>query len=170
MSKTWKFSYQYGCYCNKLWMLLLLFLWQMVEKLSHYHSSNPVESDGVLKYLLVSIDFRAMLEFSIWQIVQSLDSYTPIFLKWTAKQSSPVLSLKFATASFQGVPSNVYRLKNSIQKNFFQLLIITTGLPHIKWSISPTAYQSTVHLLASWMEGFPLADCPYTLLTCLPVG
>jgi len=30
--------------------------------------------------------------------------YMPFFLKWAAKQSCPVLSLKFATASFLGLP------------------------------------------------------------------
>jgi hypothetical protein len=64
-------------------------------------------------------EFRAMLEFGIWQIVHSLDSYMPIFLKRAAKQSRPVLSLHFAPAPFLGLPSNVYRLKNSMQKNFF---------------------------------------------------
>jgi len=62
-------------------MLLLLFLWQMVEKLSHYCSVIPLALDGVLEHLLASIKFRAMLEFDVWKIVHSLDSHTPIFLK-----------------------------------------------------------------------------------------
>ena len=41
-------------------LLLLLFLWEMVEKLSHHHSGLPVEFDGVLEHLLVGIEFRAM--------------------------------------------------------------------------------------------------------------
>jgi uncharacterized metal-binding protein len=59
-------------------MLLLLFLWQMVQKLSHHRSVIPVELDGVLEHLLLGIEFRAMLEFGIWQVVHSLDSYMPI--------------------------------------------------------------------------------------------
>jgi len=38
--------------------MLLLFLWQMV-KLSHHRSGIPVEFDGVLKHVLVNIEFRA---------------------------------------------------------------------------------------------------------------
>jgi hypothetical protein len=38
---------------------MLLFLWQMVEKLSHHRSGFPVEFDGVLELLLVGIKFRA---------------------------------------------------------------------------------------------------------------
>jgi len=44
------------------------------------------------------------VECGIWQTVHSLDSYMPIFLKRTASHSCPVLSLKFATASFLGLP------------------------------------------------------------------
>ena len=62
-------------------MLLLLFLWQMVKKLSHHQSVIPVELDGVLEHLLVGIKFRVMLEFGIWKIVHLLDSHMPIFLK-----------------------------------------------------------------------------------------
>jgi len=40
--------------------MLLLFLWQMVEKLSHHCSGIPVEFDGVLEHVLVDIVFRAM--------------------------------------------------------------------------------------------------------------
>ena len=40
--------------------MLLLFLWQMVEKLSHRRSGIPVEFDGVLEHVLVGIEFRAM--------------------------------------------------------------------------------------------------------------
>jgi hypothetical protein len=40
--------------------MLLLFLWQMVEKLSHHPSGIPVEFDGVLELVLVGIEFRAM--------------------------------------------------------------------------------------------------------------
>jgi hypothetical protein len=39
-----------------------------------------------------------------WQIVHSLDSWMPIFLKWAARQPCSVLSLKFATTSFLGLP------------------------------------------------------------------
>jgi hypothetical protein len=53
----------------------------MVEKLSHHRSGIPVQFDGVLKHLLLSVEFRAMVEFGIWYIVHSLDSYMPIFLK-----------------------------------------------------------------------------------------
>jgi len=45
----------------------------------------------------------SMLEFGIWQIVHSLDSYMPIFLTRAARQSCPFLSLKFATTSFLGL-------------------------------------------------------------------
>ena len=45
-----------------------------------------------------------MVEFGIWHIVHSLGSYMPLFLKWAGRQSCPVLSLKFATASFIGLP------------------------------------------------------------------
>jgi len=62
-------------------MLLLLFLWQMAEKLSPYRSVIPVEFDSVLEHLLAGIEFMAMLEFGIWKIVHSLDSHMPIFLK-----------------------------------------------------------------------------------------
>jgi len=41
-------------------LLLLLFLWQMVEKLSYHCSGIPVEFDDVLEHLLVSIKFRAI--------------------------------------------------------------------------------------------------------------
>jgi len=37
---------------------MLLFLWQMVEKLSHHRSGIPVEFDGVLEHVLVGIVFR----------------------------------------------------------------------------------------------------------------
>ena len=40
----------------------------------------------------------------IWHIMYSLDSCMPIFLKWAARQSCPVLSLKFTAASFLGLP------------------------------------------------------------------
>jgi hypothetical protein len=46
-------------------MLLLLFVWQMVKKLSHHRSGIPVEFDGVLEHLVVGIKFRAMVEFGI---------------------------------------------------------------------------------------------------------
>jgi hypothetical protein len=46
----------------------------------------------------------SMVEFGIWQIGHSLDSYVPIFLKWAVRQSCPVWSLKFDTASFLGLP------------------------------------------------------------------
>ena len=46
----------------------------------------------------------SVVESGIWQTVNSLDSYMPVFLKWAARQSCPVLSLKFATASFLGLP------------------------------------------------------------------
>ena len=46
----------------------------------------------------------SMVEFGLRHIVHSLDSYIPIFLKRSSRQSCPVLSLKFATASFLGVP------------------------------------------------------------------
>jgi len=46
----------------------------------------------------------SMVEFGIWQIVHSLDSYVPIFLKRAVRQSYPVWSLKFDTASFLGLP------------------------------------------------------------------
>jgi hypothetical protein len=39
--------------------LLLLFLWRMVEKLPHHRSGIPVEF-GVLKHLLVDIEFKAI--------------------------------------------------------------------------------------------------------------
>jgi hypothetical protein len=45
----------------------------------------------------------SMVEFGIWHIVHSLDSYMPFFLKWAARRSCHVLSLKFATASFLGL-------------------------------------------------------------------
>jgi len=38
----------------------MLFLWQMVEKLSHHRRGIPVELDGVLEHLLVGIKIRAM--------------------------------------------------------------------------------------------------------------
>jgi hypothetical protein len=41
-------------------LLLLLFLWQILEKLSQYHCGVPVEFDGVLEHLLVNIKFRPM--------------------------------------------------------------------------------------------------------------
>ena len=41
-------------------MLLLLFVWQNVETLSHHPSGIPVEFDGVLEHSLVGIEFRAM--------------------------------------------------------------------------------------------------------------
>jgi len=90
-----------------------------MEKLSHYHSGIPVELVAALEHLLVGIKFRAMLKFSIWQIVHLRDSYMPMFLKLPAKQSCPIFSPKFATDSFLDLPSNVYRLKNSIQNFFF---------------------------------------------------
>ena len=40
--------------------MLLLFLWQRVEKLSHHHTGIQVEFDGVLEHVLVGIEFRAM--------------------------------------------------------------------------------------------------------------
>ena len=39
----------------------------------------------------------SMVEFGVWHIVHSLDSYMPVFLMCAARQSCPVLSLKFAT-------------------------------------------------------------------------
>ena len=41
-------------------ILLLLFLWQMMEKLSHHRSGIPVEFDDVLQHLLIGIEFKAM--------------------------------------------------------------------------------------------------------------
>ena len=89
----------------------LLFLWLMVEKLSHHCSGIPVEFDGVLEHLLVCITFRAIsrcsasiMEFGIWHILRSLDSYMPIFLILAARQSCPILSLKFVTVSFLHFP------------------------------------------------------------------
>ena len=35
------------------------------------------EFDGVLEHLLVGIEFKAMVEFAIWHIVHSMDSYMP---------------------------------------------------------------------------------------------
>jgi hypothetical protein len=91
--------------------VLLLFLWQMVEKLSVHCSGIPVEFDGVLEpcWLVMSLRQRircssSVVELGICHIVHSLDSYMPIFLKRAARQSCPVLSIKFATASFQGLP------------------------------------------------------------------
>ena len=52
-----------------------------MEKLAHYHSGITVEFDGVLKHLLVGIEFRAMVESAIRHIVHSMDSYMPVFLK-----------------------------------------------------------------------------------------
>jgi hypothetical protein len=52
----------------------------MVEKLSHHCSGIPAEFDGVLEHLLVGIEFRAVVEFFIWHIVQSLDSYVPLMV------------------------------------------------------------------------------------------
>jgi len=46
-----------------------------------------------------------MVEFGIWHIVHSLDSYMPIEVL-----DSHVLSLKFATASYLGLP--LYSAKN----------------------------------------------------------
>jgi hypothetical protein len=40
--------------------LLLLFLWQMVEKLSHHCSGIPVQFDGILEHLLHGIEFKAI--------------------------------------------------------------------------------------------------------------
>jgi hypothetical protein len=69
-------------------LLLLLLLLQMVEKLSHHHSGIPVEFDGVLEHLFWSVlslgqcsrCSSSMVEFGIWHIVHSLDSYMPIEL------------------------------------------------------------------------------------------
>ena len=41
-------------------LLLLLFLWQMVEKLSHNCSGIQLEFDGVLEHLLVCTEIRTM--------------------------------------------------------------------------------------------------------------
>ena len=41
-------------------MYMLLFLWQMVEKLSHHRSGISVEFDGIIELLLVGIEFRVM--------------------------------------------------------------------------------------------------------------
>jgi len=43
-----------------LLLLLLLFLWQMVEKLSHHCSGIPVEFYGVLEHLLVGTELGVM--------------------------------------------------------------------------------------------------------------
>ena len=53
-------SHSVYCHTVRSVILLLLFLWQMVEKLSHHCSVIPVECDGVLQHLLVGIEFRAM--------------------------------------------------------------------------------------------------------------
>jgi hypothetical protein len=78
-------------------MLLLLFLWQMVENLYHHCCGIPVAFDGVFQHWLVSFEFRAMLQMflvnggvDICQIVHSLNAYMPIFLKLAARQSCPV--------------------------------------------------------------------------------
>jgi len=52
-----------------LLLLLLSFLWQMVEKLSHHCSDIPVEFGGVLEHLLVSIEFRAIQQTFLVQVV-----------------------------------------------------------------------------------------------------
>jgi hypothetical protein len=53
----------------------------------------------------------SVMEFGIWHIVHSLDSHMPVFLKWAARQSCPILSLKFATTSFLGLP--LYSAQNT---------------------------------------------------------
>jgi len=62
-------------------VLVLVFLRQMVEKSSHHRSGIPIDTDGVHEHLLIGIEFRANLEFDIWHIVHSLNSYMPIFPK-----------------------------------------------------------------------------------------
>ena len=41
-------------------VVVVVSLWQVVEKLSHHRSGIPVEFDGVLEDLLVGIEFRAV--------------------------------------------------------------------------------------------------------------
>jgi hypothetical protein len=79
----------------------MLFLRQM-EKLSHHRSGIPVDFEGVLSTYCSVWDLgqysrftSSMVESGIWQIVHSLDSYKPVFFKWSARQSYPVLSLKY---------------------------------------------------------------------------
>jgi hypothetical protein len=45
---------------SELLMMIMMFLWQMVQKLSHCRCGIPVKFDGVLEQLLVGIKFRAM--------------------------------------------------------------------------------------------------------------
>jgi hypothetical protein len=58
-------------------IMFLLFLWQMVEKLSHHRSGITVEFCGILEHLLVGIEFRAMVEFGVQNFMHSPDSYMP---------------------------------------------------------------------------------------------
>ena len=66
---------------------------------------------GGVEHLLVGIKLgqcsrcsSSMAEFDTWHIVHSLDSCMHIFLMQAARQLYPVLSLKFATTSFLGLP------------------------------------------------------------------
>lgn len=63
----------------------MLFLWQILEKLSHHRCGIPVDFGSVLEHLLAGIEFRrcssSMVEFDVWHIVHSLDSFMPVFLK-----------------------------------------------------------------------------------------
>jgi len=84
-----------------LLLLLLLFLWPMLDKISHMVFLSTCWSVSSLQQC--SRCSSSMLQFGIWHIVPSLGSYMPVFLKQAARQSCPVLSLKFVTASFLGL-------------------------------------------------------------------
>ena len=87
------------CYCILWW--ILLFQWQRQRSLiialaSQWSLMVFLNTCWLVSSLEQHSRYSlSMVEFGIWHIVHSLDSYIPVFLKWTARQSYPVLSLKF---------------------------------------------------------------------------
>jgi hypothetical protein len=86
------------------------------------------------------------------------DSVVNYFLQRVSWNTGGIQCLKLSNSHITVVTVKMCKKKKQKQS------LITN-----KQNVSPTTYQSTVHLLASWMEGFPLAGCPYILLICLPV-
>jgi hypothetical protein len=73
-----------------------------MENLSHHRSVIPVEFDGV--FLALIGRYRALGNGGVWHLAYcALTRVIHANLKWTARHSCPILSLKFAASSFLGL-------------------------------------------------------------------